>query len=130
MKPTAALIFLLLALFAAAGGAAAQTAAPITISLTNYAFTPNALNLSAGVTYRLHLTNDASKAHSFRAPEFFAASQISPADQSKVEDGEVELEGGQAADITVTPSRAGAYGFDCSHFMHHILGMHGEITVR
>ena len=112
-----------------AGEAAAQTGA-ISISLTSFAFTPSTIILVAGTTYRLHLANDASGAHSFNAPEFFANSQIAPADQGKVEDGIVELDGGQALDITVTPSRAGTYSLDCSHFMHSLLGMHGKIVVQ
>ena len=112
------------------GGAAAQSATPITISLTNYAFTPSMLNLNAGTPYRLHFTNGGSKDHNFTAPDFFAAAEINPSDKSKIEDGRVELESGQAIDVTLTPERAGTYSFDCSHFMHHLLGMHGKIIVQ
>jgi plastocyanin len=111
-------------------GAMSQTAIPISVSLTNYAFTPSVLNLKAGITYRMHFTNDGSKEHNFNAPEFFAASQVTPADRGKVEEGSVELDSGQAIDLTVTPSRAGSYSFDCSHFMHSMLGMHGKIAVQ
>ena len=124
-----ALIILAMSVMGFAGGAAAQTAA-INISLTSYAFTPGTITLVAATTYRLHLSNDASRAHSFSAPEFFAASQIAPADQGKVEDGKVELDGGEAIDLTVTPTRAGTYSLDCSHFMHSLLGMHGKIVVQ
>jgi len=110
--------------------ASAQTATPITISLTNYAFTPNTINLKAGTVYRLHFTNDGSKSHNFNAPEFFAGSQIAQADRGKIEDGSVELDSGQAVDVTVTPARAGTYSVDCTHFMHSLLGMHGKITVQ
>jgi plastocyanin len=113
------------------GGATAQTATTINVSLTSYAFTPSTLSLNAGTPYHFHLTNDGSKGHSFHAPEFFAASAIAPADQSKIEkEGEVEVEGGQAVDFTLTPSRPGTYALDCSHFMHHLLGMHGKIVVQ
>lgn len=124
-----ALIILVMGGIGAIGGAAAQIPA-INISLTSYAFTPGTISLVAGTTYRVHLSNDSSKAHSFNAPEFFAASQVSPADQGKIEDGKVELEAGEAADLTVTPGRAGIYSLDCSHFMHDILGMHGKIVVQ
>lgn len=117
-------------LFAVNGGAMAQTATPIAISLTNYAFTPSAINLKAGTTYRVHFTNDGSKGHNFNAPEFFAASQIAQADQSKIDEGSVELDPGQAVDITVTPNRAGSYSLNCTHFLHTMLGMHGNITVQ
>ena len=111
-------------------GAIAQTSVPINISLTNYAFTPSMLTLKVGATYRLHFSNDGSKGHNFNAPAFFAASQIAPADMSKLEDGSVELDNGQSADITVTPRRAGIYAVDCSHFLHRMLGMHGSIVVE
>ncbi|HKD48279.1 MAG TPA: cupredoxin domain-containing protein [Rhizomicrobium sp.] len=124
------LIALFITLPELAGSAAAQNAAPINIALTDYAFTPSTLNLETGTMYRFHLTNSGSKAHSFNAPEFFAASQISPADEGKVESGRVELDSGEAVDLTVTPSRAGTYSLDCSHFMHSMLGMHGKIVVQ
>ena len=112
------------------GSAIAQTPVVISISLTNYAFTPSALNLKAGTAYRLHFSNDGSKAHNFRAPDFFSASQIVPADKSKIDGGSVELDDGQSADITITPIQTGTFMFDCSHFMHGLLGMHGKITVQ
>jgi plastocyanin len=112
------------------GGAFAQTAVPINISLTNYAFTPSALNFKVGTAYRLHFANNGSKGHNFDAPEFFAASQIEQADRGKIEDGSIELDSGQSIDITVIPGRAGTFAFDCSHFMHSMLGMHGKISVQ
>jgi plastocyanin len=117
-------------LFAANGSASAQTVTPINISLTNYAFTPSTINLKAGTTYRIHFTNDGSKGHNFSAPEFFAGSQVARADAGKIDDGSVELDSGEAVDITVTPNRAGSYRLDCTHFMHSMLGMHGKIIVQ
>jgi len=32
--------------------------------------------------------------------------------------------------VTVTPSRAGTYPVECTHFMHKMMGMHGSITVE
>jgi plastocyanin len=111
-------------------GASAQTAAPITIALTDYAFSPASFDLKAGTAYQLHFVNNGSKGHNFSAPEFFAASQIAPEDMAKMKNGTVELANGQSADIAVTPGRAGTYAFVCTHFMHKTMGMHGEITVQ
>ena len=119
-----------IALLSPIGGALAQTPAPITVTLTDYAFTPSALNLKAGIIYQIHFINNGSKDHSFSAPGFFAASQVAPEDMAKVKNGMVELDSGQAADVTVTPSRTGSYAFICTHFMHRMLGMHGEIAVQ
>lgn len=111
------------------GGANAQTA--VTVSLTNYAFTPSTLTLKAGETYRIHFSNDASKSHDFAAREFFQASTVAPEDKGKLEkDGDVELDGGQSADITLTPNHAGTYAVTCTHFMHSMLGMTGKIVVQ
>jgi uncharacterized cupredoxin-like copper-binding protein len=113
-----------------AGLAMAQAAAPISITLTNYAFAPSALNLQAGTTYHLHFINSGSKDHDFSAPEFFAAAQIASEDQAKVEKGLVALEGGQSLDITVTPGHPGTFAVECTHFMHKRMGMHGSIVVQ
>jgi plastocyanin len=124
------LVAAVIVLFAANGSASAQTVTPINISLTNYAFTPSAINLKAWTTYRIHFTNDGSKGHNFNAPEFFASSQVARADAGKIDEGSVELDSGEAVDITVTPNRAGIYSVDCTHFLHSMLGMHGKIIVQ
>lgn len=111
-------------------GAVAQIETPISITLTNYAFTPSALNLKVGTPYHMHFTNNGSKDHNFSAPEFFAASQIAPEDQAKVEKGRVALDAGQSADITVTPDHPGTFAVECTHFMHRMMGMHGSIVVQ
>jgi plastocyanin len=111
------------------GGASAQTT--INVSMTNYAFTPSTLTLKAGETYRIHFSNDSSKSHDFTAREFFQSATIASGDKPKLEDGdEVELDGGQSADITLTPNRAGTYAATCTHFMHAMLGMKGQIVVQ
>jgi len=101
----------------------------LTVTLSSYAFAPDSITLRAGVPVRLHLVNSADKGHSFSAPEFFAAASVAPADQSKVENGEVEVDPGQSVDLSVTPARAGTYSLDCSHFLHAIMGMRGHIAV-
>ena len=111
-------------------GALGQTVTPISITMTNYAFTPDALNLKAGTTYHMHFINSGTKDHNFSAPEFFAAAQIAPEDQAKVTKGLVALEGGQSVDITVTPGRPGSFSVACTHFMHKMMGMHGNIVVQ
>jgi plastocyanin len=112
------------------GEASAQTAVPISITLTNYAFTPSTLDLKAGVTYHMHFINAGSKDHNFDAPEFFAAAKIAPEDEAKVEKGLVALDGGQSVDITVTPDYPGTFPVECTHFMHKMMGMRGNITVQ
>ncbi len=116
--------------FSFAGLAQAQDAQTVTVTLTSYAFTPSTIELKADVPVKLHLINSAEKAHNFSAPEFFAASAVAPADQSKIADGAIELDGGQSVDVTLTPGKPGTYDLKCTHFMHTTLGMTGTITVQ
>ena len=126
----AGILTLMLVPMDAMGAAMAETATPISISLTDYAFTPGTLDLKAGTTYQLHFVNSGSKDHNFSAPEFFAAAQILPDDQAKVTKGQVGLGAGQTVDITVTPGGAGTFAAECTHFMHKMMGMHGNIVVQ
>jgi plastocyanin len=122
--------FLAALIFAAlVPGAHAQTAEPVTISLSDYAFAPAEINLKAGTAYRLHFTNAGTKDHDFTAPEFFAAAQIAPDDQIKVKRGTVAIDKGQEVEVTVMPG-AGNYKVSCTHFMHSMMGMHGTIAVQ
>jgi plastocyanin len=120
----------LVLMLGAMGGAMAQTTTPVTITLTDYAFTPETLELKTGAAYQLHFVNSGSKDHNFSAPDFFAAVQIVPDDQAKLTKGQVGLGAGQTVDITVTPGSAGTYPVECTHFMHKMMGMHGNIIVQ
>jgi len=130
MLKFANVVILIAVPFLPVGEASAQTVMPLSITLSNYSFTPNVLDLQAGVTYRMHFINGGSKDHNFSAPEFFAASQIAPDDQAKIGKGLVALDSGQSVDITITPDHPGTFPVECTHFMHKTMGMHGSITVR
>jgi uncharacterized cupredoxin-like copper-binding protein len=101
----------------------------VEVKLANFSYAPRMLHLHAGQPVILHLVNTASGGHDFTAERFFAAAQIRPADRGKVaEEGEVELKGGQSADVALVP-RAGRYPLKCSHAFHKMFGMSGEIVV-
>ena len=114
------------------GAGEAQGASPqvINVELSSFAFSPNALTFQHGRSYRLHLVNTSGGGHDFTAPEFFAASQIAPADRARVAGGKVKLAAKQTVDVTLTPERAGTYPLHCSHFLHTGMGMKGAITVE
>lgn len=106
------------------------TAHEVEIRLSNFSFTPDRIELKSGEAYRLHLVNTASGGHNFDAGKFFAAAQVSPSDQAKVQKGTIELKGGETKDIRLVAPAAGSYKLHCSHFMHSTFGMTGEIVVR
>jgi uncharacterized cupredoxin-like copper-binding protein len=131
---------LIAALFFLAAPAAAQTAdtapadaeaaAPVvSVTLSNFDFTPKTVEMPASAPVVLHLVNSGSGGHNFAAPKFFKAAQVSPEDAAKVKGGKIELKKGESADIHLTTPAAGEYELHCSHFMHTAFGMKGKIVV-
>lgn len=106
-----------------------RSAQTVEVDLSNFKFSPATLNLRQGQRYRLHLVNRSSGGHDFVSKSFFANASVAPADAAKVKDGEVDLRGGAAVDVTLVPNAAGRYKVHCSHFMHAPLGMTGTILV-
>ena len=121
---------------ALSGSAAALAETPawdqaeqVNIELSNFAFSPAALQLHPGQVYRLHFVNKGSGGHNFAARAFFSAARIDPRDMAIVQKGSVELGKGEARDVRLVPA-AGAYKVKCTHFMHSTFGMKGSITVN
>jgi len=115
--------------------AAAQTpdwtnAQTVTVSMSNYAFTPSTLNLKANQPYKLVFTSTVTKDHDFAAPELFAAGTIAPEDAGKVSKGVVEVDDGGTVAVRFMPTKPGTYNFTCDHFMHTMLGMKGTAVVQ
>jgi plastocyanin len=103
---------------------------PVTITMTSYAYAPAIMDFRHGVVYRLHLVNASGKDHNFSAPEFFAAAQVAPGDKGKIDDGAIDVDGGQSVDVELVPGTPGAYNVQCTHFMHAMLGMTAKAIVR
>jgi plastocyanin len=102
----------------------------IQITLSNYAYAPDHLDLVAGAPVLLKFVNPSNKGHDFAAPELFASGTIAPEDRAKIEDGSVEVGEGATVEIRFTPNKAGTYKFHCTHFLHSSLGMTGTATVE
>src|SRR5271154_3121395 len=97
------MMFLAVSSMTAPPAAAQDASQTVTVTLTDYAFTPGVIVLKANTPAHLHLVNGAGKSHSFSAPEFFAASTLAPEDLAKVKHGTIDLDGGRSLDLTVTP---------------------------
>lgn len=105
-------------------------AAPVTIALSSFKFTPDRIVLKHGEPYRLHFTNTSSGGHDFAAREFFAAATIAPDDRATLSGGKIELGEGESADVRLIPGKPGSYPVHCSHFLHSSFGMVGTIVVE
>ncbi len=102
----------------------------IDITMTNFAFVPDSLDLTTGVAYHLHFVNSGSSDHNFTSPKLFDRANIMPADAGKLHDGIIEVPTGGTIDVRLISEMPGTYEFHCSHFMHAMFGMRGHATVR
>jgi uncharacterized cupredoxin-like copper-binding protein len=111
--------------------APAQVPASVNVQLSNFKFAPSTIVLDHGRPYVLRLANLSDGGHDFAAPTFFAASAIVASDRGLVQEGSVEVPGGQVREIHLTaPAAAGSYKLKCTHTMHKMFGMSGTIVVR
>lgn len=101
----------------------------VTVTLSNFRFTPQDITLVAGKPVVLVLDDTATGGHDFTAPEFFAAATIAPQDAALVAGGQIALVGGQQVSLHLVPA-AGDYKLVCTHFGHAALGMTGSIKVH
>jgi uncharacterized cupredoxin-like copper-binding protein len=115
----------------ASGPALAQDApTPITVQLTDYRFAPSEIDLVHGQSYVLHLVNPHGGGHDLSAKAFFQSVTLTPESAAVVHDGDVEVKGGQSADIAFTAGAPGTYEMKCTHPMHAMFGMTGKIVVQ
>jgi plastocyanin len=119
----------LAAVAAALPAEAPQHPTTVAVTMSNFKFEPNALQLRAGVPTVLHMVNTAGGGHNFTAPQFFAAARVAAASQPLIHGGTVEVPKHSAVDIELVPA-AGQYPLKCSHTLHSTFGMKGTIFVR
>lgn len=116
---------------AAADWSRAQT---ISLTLSDFHFTPDKLELRQGTPYRLHLVNASTSAHTFTSEPFFKAIavRVAPgtgAETAVLPEG-IEVGPGGQKDLDFLALTPGSYNFECSKFLHPMLGMTGKIVVH
>lgn len=121
--------YMISALLLGASVTAHAQSAVMTVALSNFSFSPNAIQLRAGVPTTLRLQNASRGGHNFSAPEFFAAARIDPKSASYVRNGIVEVPGHGTVNVTLVPAR-GRYKLRCTHTLHSAFGMRGSIVVN
>ncbi|WP_262272172.1 cupredoxin domain-containing protein [Microvirga yunnanensis] len=126
---TTAVICLCGSASAATRSSAGSQAKPVNIVLSDFAFTPQNLHLHHGQAYQIRLVNRGSGGHNLAAPEFFAATQVSPGDAATLVGGRIEVGKGESRTVSLIPVTVGRYRMSCTHFLHAGFGMTGTITV-
>lgn len=117
---------------AGANWAAAET---VTVTLSEYAFSPETVTLRAGTPTRLVIRNGGNAHHYFVADEFFRKIATRKIQSS---DGEVkaprfsavEVYAGKSIEWYLVPLEAGEFDLVCTVPGHAGRGMRGKIVVR
>ncbi len=112
----------------ASAPATGPVADTVTVHLSNFAFTPENIRLQAGRPVTLVLTNDADGGHDFSAPTLFAASTFPPG-TAPPKDGAQEVDKHSQVELRFTPQKPGRYEVTCTHFLHELFGMVGNVEV-
>jgi uncharacterized cupredoxin-like copper-binding protein len=107
----------------------------VTVTMTEYAFSPSPIILKEGVPTRLLLKNDGKEAHYFVAEQFFKRIATRKVQGS---DGEikapfftaVEVYPGKMLEWFLVPAQKGVYDLLCTVKGHAEHGMKGKIEVR
>jgi uncharacterized cupredoxin-like copper-binding protein len=128
MNLALAIVGLLMLTAPAARAADWSQAQTVTVTTSEYAFSPNRLVFKRGVVYRLHVDNRGNEMHEFTAPEFFKAAEIRDPAVLNADKTEIEVPPGKSKDLEFVAPRAGRYKLRCSD--HDWAGMLGEITVE
>lgn len=122
-------IILMCLTIAVTGTALHAQGATAIVQMANFRFTPSQIELKANTRLVLRLRNESGTAHSFSAPEFFAAAHVDAGSAALVRAGRIEVPAHQTVDVELVPV-AGRYPLKCSHTFHSFFGMRGIIVVR
>lgn len=107
----------------------------VEVDLADFSFSPQALNFQHNKPYRLHLVNTSSHAHTFSSKTFFKAIAIQKMEKNGTDvstaglDQNIELKGGEQADLYFVAPTPGNYDLYCDEFLHETMGMSGKIAV-
>ncbi len=107
----------------------------VTVTLSEFSFSPTSLTFAAGAPYRLLIRNIGNNEHLFVADGFFKGIA---AQRLKTPDGDVEapylaaiaVAPGAEKALTFVAVTPGTYHLECSLPFHATFGMEGEIAIR
>ena len=115
------------------GAASPPAPVRVEVTITEFAFTPNVLNLTEGRPVTLVLKNAGQIEHTM-ASAYLALQKLNLKGESR--EGETEskwkfvgIDSGETAEITFTPQGRGRFPFQCSIEGHAEAGMTGTFVV-
>ena len=107
----------------------------VTITLSEFSFTPEKIEFQQGIPYRLRLENKGDRDHDFTSEGFFRAIAVQKLSSPKADVisphlAKVVLKPKSVKELYFVAVNPGRYDLECSIFLHAIFGMEGNIIVR
>lgn len=100
----------------------------ITITMTDYEFTPRHLAFRYGVPTRLHLVNNGTEIHDFTAPDFFKTIDLRDPSVMRSSGIGIPIDPHQRKDVEFIARMPGHFGLICAD--HDWAGMTADILVE
>ena len=106
----------------------------VTITLSDYSFTPEKIEFQRGISYKLRLENKGDRDHDFASEGFFKAIAIQKLRSQKGEVNSpyltlIDVEPGSVKELYFVAAKLGSYDLECSIFLHAFFGMEGRIII-
>lgn len=102
------------------------------VTLDEFAFLPEELQLRVGQPVRLVFRNSGARPHDWTSPGFFRAVALRPgaaADAVLAAGGSVDVPAGGSVELGVLPLAPGRHEVTCVKPLHATLGMAGRVVV-
>lgn len=126
-----ALSFLMvLSLVLAACGGGASTSNSVKVTMTDFAFNPNTINVPAGKEVDITLTNNGTVDHDFTVMSKPVSGTFSDADKANVIWQKTVAAGKTETDKFTAPAQAGEYQIVCAVPGHVEAGMVAKLVVQ
>ncbi len=101
------------------------------VTMTDFKFQPDTLNVSAGQTVTVNLKNSGSVQHTFTVMKTPISGSYTSADAGNIFYNSDVVQPGASKTVTFTaPSTAGTYQIICTVQGHFEAGMHGSLVVK
>ncbi len=116
---------------ASSGGSSSGGSNSYNVTMTDFKFQPDTLNVSAGQTLTVNLQNTGSVQHTFTVMKTPVSGSYTQADAGNIYFNSDVIQAGSSKTVTFTaPSTAGTYQIICTVQGHLEAGMHGSLVVK
>ncbi len=113
------------------GGGSSSGGSTYNVTMTDFKFQPDTLNVSAGQKVTVNLKNTGSVQHTFTVMKTPVSGSYTQADAANIYFNSDVVQPGASKTVTFTaPSTPGTYQFICTVQGHLEAGMHGSLVVK